>query len=192
VNGETCANEAILCRRVAIKKIPKDFGGAFDFVNSFARELRSLYVNLGNLEEAQRQHRTPAADDAESDMSGGHCSYLVTLYDAYIERYPICLCLVSTPARHVEEQRKALLHAGLVPGRVIALLDLIRCWSTWRGAAARRCSPTVGRAVTKACSAPSHTTRSRCCQCCQSTRMLKSRPHLTQLLSIGFGTPARA
>jgi serine/threonine protein kinase len=33
-------------RRVAIKKIAKDFGDSMEYANSFARELRNLYKNV--------------------------------------------------------------------------------------------------------------------------------------------------
>ena len=106
-------------RRVAIKKIPKDFGRTNDYANSFARELRNLYTNVQRIahDPAPREaasaggglsgrplpppsalHRT--ARDAAATVAaavantGAHCPYLLTLYDAYIERNPTNLCLV--------------------------------------------------------------------------------------------------
>lgn len=85
-------------RRVAIKKIPKDFGRTHEYANSFARELRNLYHNLQQLSARV----TPKALGAGAGGLGadtvrdgsGHCPYLLTLYDAYVERNPTNLCLV--------------------------------------------------------------------------------------------------
>lgn len=74
-------------RRVAIKKIPKDFGRTNDFTNSFARELRNLYSNVRKI--------TDEVKSARAMQEGtGHCPFLLTLYDAYVERNPTNLCLV--------------------------------------------------------------------------------------------------
>jgi len=76
-------------RRVAIKKIPKDFGRANEFSNSFARELRNLYSNVRKITEEAKSARATQEEEA-----GGHCPFLLTLYDAYVERNPTNLCLV--------------------------------------------------------------------------------------------------
>lgn len=75
-------------RRVAIKKIPKDFGRTNDFTNSFARELRNLYSNVRKITDVTKSARTVQEND------GGHCPFLLTLYDAYVEKNPTNLCLV--------------------------------------------------------------------------------------------------
>ena len=75
-------------RRVAIKKIPKDFGRANEFSNSFARELRNLYSNVRKITEEAKSAR------AMQEEADGHCPFLLTLYDAYVERNPTNLCLV--------------------------------------------------------------------------------------------------
>ena len=86
-------------RRVAIKKIPKDFGRTHEYANSFARELRNLYHNVQQL--SARVTPKPGAAAATTGGAwaaegggGGHCPYLLTLYDAYVERNPTNLCLV--------------------------------------------------------------------------------------------------
>lgn len=88
-------------RRVAIKKIPKDFGRTHEYANSFARELRNLYHNVQGLgiSSSSSARATPkegvgAQAQAQEGGADGHCPYLLTLYDAYIERSPTNLCLV--------------------------------------------------------------------------------------------------
>lgn len=82
-------------RRVAIKKIPKDFGRSHEYANSFARELRNLYHNVQQL-SARATPKVLATGRPAGAGEGveGHCPYLLTLYDAYIERNPTNLCLV--------------------------------------------------------------------------------------------------
>jgi|EP00624_Nannochloropsis_granulata_P007334 hypothetical protein len=77
-------------RRVAIKKIPKDFGRANEFSNSFARELRNLYSNVRKITDEAKSARA-----TQEEEPGGHCPFLLTLYDAYVEKNPTNLCLVS-------------------------------------------------------------------------------------------------
>lgn len=88
-------------RRVAIKKIPKDFGRTHEYANSFARELRNLYHNVQQLSArvtpklgAAAAAATTGGAWAAEGGGGGHCPYLLTLYDAYVERNPTNLCLV--------------------------------------------------------------------------------------------------
>lgn len=76
-------------RRVAIKKIPKDFGRANEFSNSFARELRNLYSNVRKITDEAKSARA-----TQEEGPGGHCPFLLTLYDAYVEKNPTNLCLV--------------------------------------------------------------------------------------------------
>lgn len=83
---------SIKIRRVAIKKIPKDFDKTNEFANSFARELRNLYRNVREINEEAKSARSSLIDDEQGPNA--HCPFLLTLYDAYIERDPTNLCLV--------------------------------------------------------------------------------------------------
>ena len=83
-----------MIRRVEIKKIPKDFDKTNEFTNSFARELRHLYQNVRAINEEAKSARSSIPDDQEGPNA--HCPFLLTLYDAYIERDPTNLCLVGS------------------------------------------------------------------------------------------------